>query len=182
MRLEMLIARDGLSFDQACETLRTNEAVGLDRPAFEEIVTRLPIRLDRVQVGEEALDELAQREAPLDARESTAARKASARRIRQAMARAIVSLPPQDRLILRLRFQEDLGVADIARALNLEQKPLYRRLDNLLGGLRSALEAAGVDREEARSVLEGRDLDVMVGLTDSQPDRASASVIEPPSD
>ena len=53
--------------------------------------------------------------------------------------------------ILRLKFQEGLGIADIARALHLEQKPLYRRLDGLLDRLRS--RARGCRHRSAGRVL-----------------------------
>jgi len=181
-RLEMLITRDGLSFDQACETLQTNESVTLDRVALEEIAKRLPVRTPRIRVSEEALDGVAQLDTPLDAQVSAASRNASARRIRHAVARAVESLPPQDRLILRLRFYEDFGVADIARTLQLEQKPLYRRLDNLLTGLRSALEEAGIDAEEACDAVEGRDFDVIVGLTGDPSDATASAVTRPPTE
>ncbi len=48
---------------------------------------------------------------------------------------------------MRLRFHEGLTVADIARTTGLEQKALYRRMDGLLRGLRSALEREGVGPE-----------------------------------
>ena len=178
-RLEMLVARDGLTFDQACEILRTNEAVTLDRAALESIGERLPIRLRRLRVGEDALDELACHTAPPDAHVPAGPTKDAGRKIRRAVTLAVASLGDQDRLILRLKFQEDLGVADIARALHLEQKPLYRRLDMLLRRLRQALEAAGIGRDDATNVLERGDLDLSVALTTRSAVAAAASHIEP---
>ena len=48
-------------------------------------------------------------------------------------------------MILKLRFWEGLTIADISRALHLEQRPLYRRMDRLLAGLRTTLKSLGVD-------------------------------------
>jgi DNA-directed RNA polymerase specialized sigma24 family protein len=41
-------------------------------------------------------------------------------------------------------YYEGLSVADIARALHLEQARLYPRLRQLLAGLRRTLEAQGI--------------------------------------
>jgi RNA polymerase sigma factor for flagellar operon FliA len=46
-----------------------------------------------------------------------------------------------------------MSVADIARTLRLDQKPLYRRIDGSLARLRPALEAGGVDRDLAAELL-----------------------------
>jgi RNA polymerase sigma factor (sigma-70 family) len=45
---------------------------------------------------------------------------------------------------LSLTFLEGRTIADAARLLRLEQKPLYRRVDGLIRRLRSALEAEGI--------------------------------------
>lgn len=58
---------------------------------------------------------------------------------------ALAQLAPPDRLILRLRFEEDLSVPEIARLLG-EDSPfrLYRRIEKVLAGLRNALEKSGI--------------------------------------
>jgi DNA-directed RNA polymerase specialized sigma24 family protein len=52
-----------------------------------------------------------------------------------------------------MRYWEGTSVADIARALGLPQKPLYRRLERALAALRAALEAAGVSRHRTAACL-----------------------------
>jgi hypothetical protein len=42
---------------------------------------------------------------------------------------------------------------DIARTLKLEQRPLYRRLDQILTRLRHSLEASGVNAQTAAALL-----------------------------
>ena len=61
---------------------------------------------------------------------------------------------PQDRLILILRFDDGRTVADIAAMLRLEQKSLYRRLEQLLRNLRKGLEAEGIDGTSVLEMLE----------------------------
>jgi RNA polymerase sigma factor (sigma-70 family) len=178
-RLEMLVVRDGMGFDQACEALRTNESVALTRAELEAIAERLPIRARRMRVDEGALDSLPHPGAAPDTYVPPAATDDAGRRIRRAVTQALTALGGQDRLILRLKFQEGLGVADIARALHVEQKPLYRRLDMLLRGLKEALESVGISSEDAKNVMDRGDLDLSVAL--SAPAAAvPASLVEPP--
>jgi RNA polymerase sigma factor (sigma-70 family) len=65
---------------------------------------------------------------------------------RTALERALAALEPSDRLLLRMRFEDDLSVPEIARLLG-KGSPFrfYRRLDKLLGTLRSTLRGGGVD-------------------------------------
>jgi hypothetical protein len=44
-------------------------------------------------------------------------------------------------------------VADIARALHLNQKRLYRTIEQLLADLRKSLEADGVSHDEVKHLL-----------------------------
>ena len=73
-----------------------------------------------------------------------------------ALSHALERLPPEDRLIVRMRFWENMSVANIARGLGLPQKPLYRRIEHALTELRKSLEASGISWAEVESVLEHR--------------------------
>lgn len=58
---------------------------------------------------------------------------------------ALARLETQDRLILRLRFEDDVSVPEIARVLGLGSPfSVYRRLNRILAALRRNLTAAGV--------------------------------------
>jgi RNA polymerase sigma factor for flagellar operon FliA len=180
IRLESLMSRDGMPFDQACEVLRTNEGVLATESDLVEMAVRLPQRTRRSHVGEDVLESLpAAGESPdgVLSRE----RRDAARRVLAALERAMEALGDQDRLILRLKFQEGLGVADIARALHLDQKPLYRRLDGLLHQLRTALEAAGIDRLEANAIVNREDVDISLALLAEPSGPAGEAPIRRPS-
>ena len=163
IRLETLMSRDGLPFDHACELMRTNEGVMATESDLAEIAIRLPLRQRRAVVGEEVLEGTPSA-GPFDDRVLSKERRDAARRISHALAGAVKSLGDQDRLILRLRFQEDLSVADIARVLHLERKPLYRRFESLLDRLHESLEAAGISRLEATEILNRQDVDISLAL------------------
>jgi len=65
---------------------------------------------------------------------------------RDALGRALAALAPQDRLLVRLRFEDDASVRDIARLMGFPSVfHVYRRLDRVLSTLRGALHAAGID-------------------------------------
>jgi RNA polymerase sigma factor (sigma-70 family) len=66
---------------------------------------------------------------------------------------AMASMSAQDRVLLRLRFAKGAAVSDIARALGVEQRPLYRRIDSLLAGIRRALQQAGVDAASVEDLI-----------------------------
>jgi DNA-directed RNA polymerase specialized sigma24 family protein len=52
-----------------------------------------------------------------------------------------------------MRFWRDMSVAEIARALSLPQKPLYRRLERLFGELRRELVKLGISSERAHTLI-----------------------------
>jgi len=84
---------------------------------------------------------------------------ALAERAAQALDAAVEQLSADDRRLLRMRFEDDISVAEIARTLHLDQKGLYRRVDRVLMHLRAALEDEGLDADAAAQVLEHRGFD-----------------------
>ena len=152
VRLEMHRVRDGLTFDEACKILRMNEGVELSLQELEEIEVRLPSRYPPRQIlGEEELAERpADGETPA---ESLLGREASERRreVLELLGDALDRLPSEDRLIARMRGE--FQVVRIAKALGLEQKPLYRRIEKIFDALRADLIAHGVAAEEVAEIL-----------------------------
>ena len=61
---------------------------------------------------------------------------------RLSLAAALRTLDPPDRLLLRLRFQDELSQEEIGRRLGVSQMQVSRRLRRVLGRLRHELEAA----------------------------------------
>jgi RNA polymerase sigma factor (sigma-70 family) len=58
----------------------------------------------------------------------------------------LMRLTPRDRLLLALRFEDDLSASRISQALGLPTPfNVYRRLNAVLSQLRKALEARGID-------------------------------------
>ena len=153
VHLERLIRRDGMTFDEAFETLRTNFRVAETRGTLEAIASSFPRTCRRRLVGADALENRAATDyAPdvlADARTSAAAVQVAIRRL----ADIIATLPPMDALVLKLRFEDGLPVVEIARALRLEVKPLYRRIERLIRQIRTDLEAQGLSGTTVRGLL-----------------------------
>ncbi|HEY0153710.1 MAG TPA: sigma-70 family RNA polymerase sigma factor [Longimicrobium sp.] len=154
VRLETLVRRDGYGLDQAVEVLRTSGDTDASQGELARMLARLPARtpLRPSQVG---ADELEHTPGHASADDLTARAESEAERtqLHDALSRALDRLSQEDRLILRMRFWEDLSVADIARGLSLPQKPLYRRIERTLSELRGHLQAAGITPDEVRSLL-----------------------------
>ena len=84
-------------------------------------------------------------------------RKDVRERTRSALTKHLQTLPPHDRLILQLQFESGMHISDIARRLGVDQKPLYRRREQLFRDLRSALEEEGISADDIRDLLEHPD-------------------------
>lgn len=66
-----------------------------------------------------------------------------------AMDAAIGALPARDRLLLTLRFEDDLSAREIAQVMGLATPfHVYRRLNAVLAELRQALRRRGVDEPQ----------------------------------
>jgi len=155
VRLEILLYRDGIPFDEAAELLRRNHGVEESVGELAGLAGDLPVRIPNRAVGEEVLETVGD-PGEVEDRVRDQERTELAAKVTEALDEALETLTPEDRLILRMRFQDGLTVAAISRTLGLEQKPLYRRIGGRLREVRRALEEAGVRAEDV-SELSGWD-------------------------
>jgi RNA polymerase sigma factor (sigma-70 family) len=160
VRLYVLLAREGLKLDEACKYLQMNERVELTREQLADLADRLPPHNPPRRIdGEDKIPDQDDRgEAP---DERVRAREAAERwkKVRGLLRKALASLPPEDRTIAQMRTE--FQVAQIAKSLQLEQKPLYRRLEKIYQTLREQLEKKGIRWEDVAEILSflERDLD-----------------------
>lgn len=154
IRLETLVYRQGYKLNEAAELMRSSGATTLSDRDLSALLLKLPRRVPMrpEDAGEEPLLAISGDDRA-DAGVVGEARVIERRQMEAALKAAIDRLDPEDRLIIRMRFWEGMSVADIARALGIPQKPLYRRVERLMLDLRRSLEAAGVLDEQARAVL-----------------------------
>jgi RNA polymerase sigma factor (sigma-70 family) len=158
IRLDELLDKEGRSFEEAVEILRTNFRVKESRRELEEIWKRLPVKTPRRMEGEEALVDLA---APGERPEETVFDRdlrETRSRVRAALDKVLRALPTDDQLLVKMVVVNGVKIATVARILCTEQKPLYRRLEKINKGLRSDLEREGVRWEQVADLLNRSDL------------------------
>lgn len=149
--LEQLLSRDGWEYEQAAEKLIA-EGVPESRAGLEAIRARLPDRPARRFVGEEAIAGLGDRDG-VEERVEEREREAVRSRFQRVWERCIGRLDAEDRFILKRLFLSGRTVAQVAGELGIEQRPLYRRRDRILLGLRTELQAEGLNWEEVRELM-----------------------------
>jgi RNA polymerase sigma factor (sigma-70 family) len=143
--LEDLVYRQGYTLTQAGEKLRTEGRTTLSdlelARLLEQLRERPPLRPMEVPS-----DTVLETEGSSRADDRVNAAEAGARHgdFMARLGRVLGQLTPEERNIVRLYFQEDYSAADVARALGLDQKPLYRRIPRLKARMRALLEQEGI--------------------------------------
>ena len=159
VELETLVRRDGYTVQQAGEKLRTAGRTTLSDAQLARLLGQIPERTPlRPVVGEPPAGlDAAPGASRADERVMEAEVDTRRREMLRLLEMALEQLELEERLIVKLHFADGLNLADVARALRVEQKPLYRRVDRLRERLRARLESAGVRREDVRGLLYGSD-------------------------
>jgi RNA polymerase sigma factor for flagellar operon FliA len=156
VRLEVLLRRDGLGFDEACGVLGACAPGGPTRDALQRIADRLPQRSPRPVDASSDVDPPAPgpgTSGPVEQAE----RQILAGKTFAALRAALAKLEPRDRILLRMNVEGGLSIADVARFLGEDQKGLYRRRDALFKSLRLSLEADGIRRIDVEELLSTLD-------------------------
>jgi RNA polymerase sigma factor (sigma-70 family) len=149
IELERLVLRDRLSYGEAAQTLA---ARGLATEAVCDAVwVRLPQRPRRRRVAEAALAGLPAHGQASDGVDHDE-EDAEAQRVGEALERALLDLPPTDRLLIQLRYWSGFQVSRIARLTGEDQKALYRRFERLTAQLKQSLGAQGVSASSIAAV------------------------------
>lgn len=176
IRAEQLICRDGRTIDEALPILRDLDPM-LTRARLEEIVAQLPERKPRLR----AVD-AKEVEEELPARESSETRvverdvQTQSERATGAIRGAMAEMTLEDSTIVRLHFHAGMTLAEIARALAIPQRPLYRRLERILATLRDALSRAGLDGGSVADLIGSKLVDLDFGLRPVENARVSSSL------
>jgi RNA polymerase sigma factor (sigma-70 family) len=151
--LEALVYRDGYSFREAIEVLRSRGTLAESDAELGRMFALLPVRTPH-----HARTESARLDGIVSAHETdgpilNAERDERCRGVMEVLFRALSRLEPDDQILVRGRYGEGRSVADVARVLRCEQMPLYRRSERLRGEIRTFMEASGVRGEDVRECL-----------------------------
>ena len=159
--LERLLTRDGFSFGEACQFLTTGAGPDYTTVELEAIYIRLPPRQPRpVLVAEEASAEVVPDASHADDAVLGRERERIGRITAAVLDDELTKLDGEDQLILRMRFWQAKKAPEIAAALHIDQKKVYKRIDKLLARLRRELERAGIRRDDIDELLCGSDHEI----------------------
>jgi RNA polymerase sigma factor for flagellar operon FliA len=157
IELEQLLFREGRTIDEALVILEPKYE-GITRESLQVIAGRLPDRAPRHRdVAIEKAESVAVTR-PGDVEEPLFAgdRRRASEKLSTIMSAVIARLPEDERLILQLRFEGGMTVPQIARALGLEQKLTYRRIQRRMRDIRTELERSGIAWGDVLDLI-GRD-------------------------
>ena len=157
IELEQLLHRDHRSLEEALPFLAAKHP-GITADALEKLADQLPRRAPkRHDVPVEEADSLGT-EGPRDIEDQAFAdeRHRTAERVSALLRDAIARRPDDDRVILQLRFEQGLTIAQIARALQRDQKFLYRQVERCMREMRAEIESSGLASADVLDLI-GRD-------------------------
>ena len=153
--LETMLQRDRRTISDALPAIRAIDPA-LTRGDVEAMARRLPDRTPRPRpVPLEEVEAFAMATESADTGFFRREAESLARRAAAVIRRVAAELTPDDRVILELRFVKELTTPHVARALDVPQRTLYRRIDALLVRLREALQDEGLSDDELASILDG---------------------------
>ncbi len=151
--MERLLVKEQFTTDQAIEILRTNHGVDLSPKELGLIAEKLPVRTKRRFVGEEHLENLGAEEPAPDARLIEHENRGREKEIMEVLNRVKSCLSAEDQVILKMHYEDNFTIAEIARILKHDQAQLYRRLRKNLKRLGEAMEREGVPRRDIAKIL-----------------------------
>ena len=155
--LERMLTRDDYTLGETIAILTTGSEPLYTRAEIEALYLRLPVRQPRpVLIADNSVPEMAAQSAADDG-VMQHHRECTARVVATAMDGAMQSMEGEDQIILKMRFWHAAKVPDIAAALRIDQKKLYKRIDKLIATLREAVERAGVSRDDVGNLLTHAD-------------------------
>lgn len=150
--LERLVTRDSHTVEEAIEIVRTNHDVTLTPAELRGIWDQLPARVRTTEVGEEAAAAVSATETSETNVEDAELQKNLAR-LERALQAAFAGIAAQDRVLIALRFDQELSMVEIARLTGSSVPTLHRRLDKSVRQLRLALSQSGFDPREVAGLI-----------------------------
>ncbi|HEX2120853.1 MAG TPA: sigma-70 family RNA polymerase sigma factor [Thermoanaerobaculia bacterium] len=163
--VERLLTRENYSLDETVKILTTRSDSPYTLGEIEAIYLRLRPRHPRLKIiSDDPSAEGIGVEPEAEGRVERRDRERTARTAAEVIDQLTPSIKQLDLLILQMRFGHALTVPEIARRLHLDQKKVYKRLDQLRKILQKRLEAAGVRSADVATLLERGDQELRFGF------------------
>ncbi|HUR80553.1 MAG TPA: sigma-70 family RNA polymerase sigma factor [Thermoanaerobaculia bacterium] len=173
--LEQLLYREGHTFDEALAVLAAKHE-GATRASLHALFEQIPRRAPR------------HRDVPLEEAETYARtglesvesrvvadeRRVLARRVSAFVSAHLAELNDEDRLVMQMRFEQEMSVPQIARMLGREQKLLYRVIEKREKELGAGLQRAGFHPRELLDLI-GHEESFLAFCFGNRPARPSIS-------
>lgn len=169
--LERLIYRHGLTREEAVQQVALNHSPGVSMEALHELAAQLPARLPRWRAVSDPLTLIGLRSS-IENPEDSWRHAGSVALAQRAIEWALIGLSDLDLLLLRLRYEDDMTIADIARTQGLKATRLYRRMESTLEKIKGRMGDRGVAWSEVASLLDAGRLHIR--WPDQLPDRGAS--------
>lgn len=150
MEYETLRSRDGLSIEDAFQTLRSEWGQRIDDDTVELLERSLPQRTSRSEVPLDCTQELA---SPAKEQGCLRDRQRASCAVKRGLRRALSNLPGDERDLIEQLYFRGRGVSELAREGGQRPGQLFARRDRILRRLRAHLEASGVEWSAVGTML-----------------------------
>jgi RNA polymerase sigma factor for flagellar operon FliA len=154
VELEQLVHRDGRTPEAAFAVVMWNHRI--TREELQKIADRLPPREPRPRQVDVDEARLVAKPVAVDEALMERDRQRVAQQLSTLLSKEMRKLPDEDRLVLQLRFEGRMTVAQIARSLQVDQKRLYRQLEQHLAAMKKGLLENGIEPADVADLI-GRD-------------------------
>jgi len=142
----------GHPLDEAIEIIRSRNGGAPSHAELHRIWEQLPSRPLKTEADERAADELPAPDTS-DANVDLHERQRDLDRLQSALTDAFAQIAAQDRVLIALRFDQDLSIAEIARVMGSSVPTLHRRLAAAISHLRLALARAGFNAGDVADLV-----------------------------
>lgn len=180
IQLEKFVSREGYSFDQAVELMKTNYGITFTREQLSEAAATLQKRTPTRRFVSDEL--LMDHEAPEPTGEDRVIQKETTklnRKIQTVLLQACLLLTASERVLLRLRFMTGMKINQIAKVRQVPPRKMYSTLDALLGKLAKSVTGMGLEKENVAELLSSDnffiELDEILGNSQTGPSEPSES-------
>lgn len=156
-KLEELICRDNNSFDEACYTLLSIPSYSsYSRDELYEIYLKLPKKKNRylAEVYPECLSDISSTDPHPDEVLHNKRIEVIERSIEGLIRKILPSLNDEDRLILKMRFNNDLSISMIAETLKYKRGYIENRINNILTAFKEGILSNGININDAMEVIK----------------------------
>lgn len=170
--LERLLQRDGRAAEEAVAIVMARHPA-LTRAELLELAAKIAPRTRRKMVPLEDASHVSIEDSSARAQQAQ-----TAARISHVVRAYIAGLAPDDQLVLKLRFDSDMSVTQIAQSLKRDYQRLWRHLQKLYGDLRQHLQREGIGRVDVENLV-GSDvlLDFQLKNCDRRPSEEEESSV-----